>query len=732
MDCTEVEADLYRKVQAILREADGQNAGLQCDRGMLVGWTLHKSIDQNPNSASFIVNLLVKELEKAERGDHKHRIVPLIHTLMYAIIKAPYISDDLYERVYDFCKKLLTLPKPYCAIGLNYAKQLKRERKVPGLFYQRMVIAEQSLRNESYQHQEMVFVFLDQDLIPETVCNALLHETQAAKINQTPTACMRYVIMHTMQAALGQHCDVQALQGALQHQPADVLEQCFQDVVAAAELTLAEVNADRSRHAERLANIYSTIISPSPQGVTLSGGLSKVPLPNPDISFHLWKKDDQFQFCKQIVTFSKSQSQIPEEEGPDLNPNRASVLSNDSGIEKDLPVCEEKVPSGLQRRPCIKRNAPIFDSMAFMHTITKVHPGKQTGTMHRMSGEATETTPNLQKRPTARVVILGDDRALGRMAKEYYALRKLESKPFGMIKANLQFYYIPVLVPQSASPANKENTTASKAELCELAQYLGRVDPWYESNINPLCDVIPKLANMPSSPSQHLAADPLITDVTSYYLRTGLQPVHFQIYFVKIYFNDLTQPPAEETFLTELKADLQELAAYASHKSSGTSKKKTMAETPSADVFIQYKKALLSNREKEVTLFLRSSGLVMKAIPSNVTEDLVCLHVNITEVTRSTNISGRSFSCDTSTVRTSSITARSTSNASFTLCMDKDTRRTYHKVERFEVSPCLEPIYALQRMKGVRLCGSEKEDIGLAKYMSKSLMLPINTFAAVI
>ncbi|XP_069056412.1 phosphoinositide 3-kinase regulatory subunit 6 isoform X2 [Pleurodeles waltl] len=674
MDCTDVEPEIYRKVQAILREADGQNPGLQCDRGML-RWTLHKNIDQNPNSASIFVKVLVKELEKAERGGHKHHIVPLLHTLMYTIVKAPYISDDLYERVYDFCKKLLTLPKPYCAIGLNYAKGLKRERKVPGLFYQRMVIAEQRLRNECCPHQEKVFVFVDQDLIPEAISDALLHETQAAKMNQTPRTCMCYVITHTMQAALGPHCDVQALQAVLQHQPADVLEQCFQDVVAAVELTLAEVNADRSRHAERLANIYSTIIKPSPQGGTLPRGLSNVPLPNLDINFLPWEKDDQLR--KELVVFCKSESQITEEEGPDLNPNRVSVLSNDSGIEKDF---EEKAPSGLQRRQCIKRRVPDVDPMDFMNTITKAHPGKQTRTMHRLSGEEIETTLNLQNRPTARVVILGDDRALGRMAKEYYALRKFESKRFGATKATLKFYYIPVLVPQPAPSANKENTTASKAELCELSQYMGRVDPWYESNINPLCDVIPKLANMPSSTSQRLAADPFITDVISYYLRMGLQPVNFQIYLVKIYFSDLTQPPAEDTFLTELKADLQQPPVYAANKSSLTSKKKTMADAPSADVSIQYKKALLSSREKEVTLSLRSSGLVMKAIPSNETEDLVCLHVNIIEVTKSTNIGGRSFSCDTSTVRTSSIKVRSTSNASFTLCMDKDTRRTYDKV----------------------------------------------------
>ncbi|XP_069510687.1 phosphoinositide 3-kinase regulatory subunit 6 [Ambystoma mexicanum] len=728
MDCTDVESDIYRKVQAILREVDGQNPVVQCDRGML-RWTLHKNIDRNPNSACILVQVLVKELEKAERGDHKHHIVPLLHTLMYAVVKAPYISDDLSERVYTFCKKLLTLPKPYCAIGLDYAKQMKRERKTPGLLYQRMVIAEQSLKNDSYQHQEKVFVFLDQDLISESICNALLHETQAAQMDQNPRACMSYVITHTMQAALGQHCHAQDLQTALQEQPADVLEQCFQEVVAAVECTEGESSAERSRHAERLANIYSNIIRPSAQGAALSAGLWNVPLPNPRISFHLWERDDQL--CKELVAFSKSQSNITEEVVSDrvaCDPNRASVLSDDSGIEKDLPVCDEKAPPGLQRRPCIKRNAPVLDSMAFIHTISKVPLGKYSGTLHRMSGEATESTSNLHKQHTARVVILGDDRALGRMAKEYYALRKLESKPFGTIKANLQFYYIPILDQQPASAANKGNTTAGKAELCELAQYLGRIDPWYETNINPLCDMIPKLANMPSSPSPRLAADPFITDVTAYYLRAGRQPVFFQIYTVKIYFSDITQSPAEDIFLTELKADVHDSSLL---KGNSMTKKKTMGEAPAVDVTIQYKKGLLSNREKEVTLSLRSSGMALKAIPSNEAEDLVCLNVNIIEVIKTTNLAGRSFSCDTTTVRTSNIKVQSLSRIAFTLCMDKDSRRMYSNVERFEVSPCLEPIYALQRMKGVRLSGSEKEDMGLAKYMSKSLMLPINTFAAI-
>lgn len=46
--------------------------------------------------------------------------------------QAPCIPDELCGRVYDFCKKLLTLPKPFCTIGLDYAARLKMERTAPG------------------------------------------------------------------------------------------------------------------------------------------------------------------------------------------------------------------------------------------------------------------------------------------------------------------------------------------------------------------------------------------------------------------------------------------------------------------------------------------------------------------------------------------------------------------------------------------------------------------------
>ncbi|XP_029768074.1 phosphoinositide 3-kinase regulatory subunit 6-like [Terrapene carolina triunguis] len=86
MENTEVESDILRSVRALLRELDGHHHAFQGERGML-RWTLHKKIDRNPLNSAILVKILVKELERAEKGDYRHYIIPLLHTLMYTLIK---------------------------------------------------------------------------------------------------------------------------------------------------------------------------------------------------------------------------------------------------------------------------------------------------------------------------------------------------------------------------------------------------------------------------------------------------------------------------------------------------------------------------------------------------------------------------------------------------------------------------------------------------------------------
>ncbi|TRY56374.1 hypothetical protein DNTS_034971, partial [Danionella cerebrum] len=105
-----------------------------------------------------------------------------------------YIPDDLYKRVYDLCKRLLTLPQPYSNVGLSYASQMKKERHSPG----------------------WVFVFADPSVFSESFSKVLQTDIEAQGIFRSPNSMMRCVVQHALQAALGQDCDGAALGDALQ------------------------------------------------------------------------------------------------------------------------------------------------------------------------------------------------------------------------------------------------------------------------------------------------------------------------------------------------------------------------------------------------------------------------------------------------------------------------------------------------------------------------------------
>ncbi|XP_023579252.1 phosphoinositide 3-kinase regulatory subunit 6 isoform X2 [Octodon degus] len=691
---------------------------------------------------------------RAENEDLRHVIIPLLHTLMYVLTKATGITEELYHKTYAFCTRLLTLPTPYCTVALDCAIRLKTEIAVPGTLYQRMVLAEQNLMSDVYPYQERVFLFVDPELVSPSVCSALLLEIEAAQEQQTPEACMRHVVSHALQAALGEACHPSALHRKLQASSRRVLEYYFHAVVTAVEQMADEANPSRAEHLERLEEIYYSLLGPAVAAKgrcgsdTLQDRPPSIPLPSPYITFHLWT--DQEQLWKELVLFLHPQSQLRlsadlealdlQGLGPDRDLARVSMLSTDSGIERDLPLGADEllIPSspemeraGLQRKGGIKKRVwpPDFSMPGSWDGPPGLH--RRTG---RPSGDG-ELLPGVSRVHTARVLVLGDDRMLGRLAQAYHKLRKRETQKFCLTpRLSLQLYYIPVLAPQ-------DPTASRPPELGELATFLGRADPWYESTVNTLCSAIHKLAEMPLCLDTTRTVDPFILDVITYYVRMGTQPIYFQIYTVKI-FSDPSQGVTEDIFLTELKVKIQDSK---SPTEGATPRRRGTPDSPGAELSICYQKALLSHRPREVTVSLRATGLVLKAIPDSDAEGSAdcppaaapvvahkCLNVSVTEVVKSSNLAGRSFSTVTNTFRTSSIQIQSQDQRLLMLLLDKDHRRTFRDVVRFEVGPCPEPCSRTQKSKMSWLSPHGQKEMEPAQSTSKPLLMPINTFSGII
>lgn len=775
------EPELYRCIQAVLpRETDNQQP-IDCFNKGMLRWTLHKKVQNNPANSLSLVWVLIKDLEKAERWDSRKSIIPLLHTLMYAIIQTAYIPDELYKRVYDFCKRLMTYPQPYCTVGLSYTRRIKTERSIPGLMYQRMVTAEQRLKNEYYTFQERVFVLADPEVFSDSLGQVLVDDFEASASASggflSPLDLMRSVVQHSIQAALGsEQCHGPKLAQALKDMGQDI-EPYFQEVLATLEQSAEEGGRGQGGVLKgRLQQLYSEIVSDGDSEPLSSGRLCDCPLPNPEMSFHLWTEHlDIWRVLAKWLRSSSVSEQFSSQEQEDfdlgdspcdLTPSdmtRFSVMSNDSGIERDLPPstdasptssldtasmsapweqCKIKQESGkLSRHGGIKLKPSVKDSMVLMQDTLEDQAslggggsggtgGRRGATLQRRAGSTSmqSTCTKQQRYFTARIVTMGDDRALGRLAKAYYFFRKREARRlFLTMKVNLQFYYIPVCKAPLHISSVKENHAINQfmGDSCTLGSYLSMVDPWYNCNIKSLGTMIPKLAKMQQA-NPGRPKEPFISDVISYYVRTGQQPVYFSIYFVKLTFTSMTKDPVEDVFLTHLEMGFPEFRQI-SATLRADKPRRSSGEVCGAVISMNYKKVTLSGRDIDKGISVRTSGAQISAIPSSEAEDLNCLTLMLNESPTKTKNSSVG-----SKIRTSHIKIRSLESRSFVVTLDRDSHRTYKDVQGIEVSPCLDPGYCVQKTIRSKLRLGADKNAGLSKYMSKGLPLPINTFAGIV
>ncbi|ROL42929.1 Phosphoinositide 3-kinase regulatory subunit 6, partial [Anabarilius grahami] len=680
-----VESSLYHNVHSILRELDCEpQAGSASNKGML-RWTLHNRVDRNPSISVPLVRVLIKELEKAERIDSKVRIIPLLHTLSYAVLQSVFIPEDLYQRMYICLKSLVTLPVPYCAIALNYARQMKMEQIAPGrsteqLFTKRtksngLYKKGKTTMSDNFEvggENEMeffalprVFVFIDPAVFPLSLVNALKADVECVDPGGDPLMYKRRVLLHTVIAGLGKQCRVDQLAHALEHLGED-LELHFQEVVTILEQRTEDGASDDNQYKTRLQEIYQAILTAA-KDLSCPASQAETQLPSPEVSFHVWTKDDEI--WNELVNFAlmvpadRNSAYLDEE---DLKRDSVmSTMSTDSGIEGDMPISEfsaimiesqggpedQSSSQSFYRRPCV-RLPKAGNRMTLM--------------MEAIKGNGGYVLSKEERNLTARIVVMGDDRTLGRLAKTLHTIRKREARHLLLTKrVNLEMYYIPV-TDQSA-PSNQEGFPE---DMLTLAGYLGSVDLWYDCNIAGLGAMILKLAQMQTSQSESSDPNTFLLDIISYYTRISQHPVHLPIYSVKICFSGLSTHTVEEVFVAQLAMDFPEVKRYRA------TFKDTLKGLHSVSISFQ------------------------DTIP--------------------TRLSTPSF-------RAVSVNIRVLEERTFTVCLDKDSRKTFKNVQSIEVSPCLDPGYCHQPSTKSKYSFGEGGE-PLSKYLNKTLTLPINTF----
>ncbi|KAI9533352.1 hypothetical protein NQZ68_024406 [Dissostichus eleginoides] len=704
-----LESSLNQNIQALLKETGGQNAS---QKGML-RWSLQKKLEADPSCSVSLIRLLVKELEKRQEMIQKTQsfthVIPVLHTLYSVVIKSGVmIPTSLFQTVYDRLMKLLILPSPYSTVARSTMRSIKMEITTPGSLYLRTVTAEQNLRKEHHALQEKVFVLADPAVFSAPLEAAVRAHLEASNFLRDAPTMERNVLQRVLQTGLGMNCQSSRLAQALEALEEPMVEKHFQEVVLAVEKSLKQGAEGRANYLNKLQHIYRDILSASKEERPRldPGSVRSTAMPFPEINFLLWREEEDLRNLLANLACSNSASVAEEERD-----KRDSVQSRDSGIVRDLNDCDDAAKSPVRNHsPEISRrnaykNSSSADKLSLVREKMEACPG---------------SSPLLDEnrgRHTARVVVLGDNRVLGRLSKAYHSIRKGESKHLILTNIlNIRLYYIPVTdwdpsLSSTGSPCQEGGTLS-------LSSFLGRVDPWYNSNINSLGAAISKLAGKQANKSESPAQNHFLLETLCYYLRCGTQPVSLPLYSVKITRSSSEgQSVVEEVFVSHLEADITEFRHLKEKLSKKTSVwlKKPPIKVFGAVISVSYTKISLSRRQVVDGEAPMICGVVVTSEPAALTSGVNRLTVMFESLNPVYN----------STIKTQSISIRTLEHRTLSVCLDKDSRRTYTNVQRLEITPCLDPGCDIGSRRSL------VPVVDFSKYLDKALSLPIQTFTGV-
>ncbi|XP_061080167.1 phosphoinositide 3-kinase regulatory subunit 5-like [Conger conger] len=312
---------------------------------------------------------------------------------------------------------------------------------------------------------------------------------------------------------------------------------------------------------------------------------------------------------------------------------------------------------------------------------------------------------------TLRVVVLGTDRAVGRIARACARLCSQEST----LPTRVQFFFIPVargsgcvpaegLVspdkPPEISPRAAARTDAAMPggdSANNIAQSIGRLDPWYERSVlslldlpvDVLCQQTPKTeTDSHNSSREHL---PIFGDLVLHYCRQGNRSI-----LVQLYQAELTLAGGErrtEVFVHSL--ELGHTAGTRAVKATRAASKRfgVVGDREALPLTLEllYNKVTLSGRSQwtQADIVCTSINLTKTCKSPEDIGSRTQLHMAVTEVRkRQCSKSKMAYNQHLSTteLKVGQVQVSSASSTTFAVCLDQDEKKVLQSVTRCEVS----------------------------------------------
>ncbi|KAM4634407.1 phosphoinositide 3-kinase regulatory subunit 5-like [Polymixia lowei] len=323
-----------------------------------------------------------------------------------------------------------------------------------------------------------------------------------------------------------------------------------------------------------------------------------------------------------------------------------------------------------------------------------------------------------------RVVVFGGDREAGRLARAYSDLQQKESRcPRLTRTCKLQFYFIPAKrrslgspgggqtptegqtgSPFKVSPSMEFNGVLPEDNTTDIAQLVGKIDPWYERSVlsllslssDVLCQTTCK-ADGGSVSSSSVERLPLLADLLLYYCRHANQPA-----LVQLYQAELTLAGGErrrEVFIHSL--ELGHTAGTRAVKAMGAASKRFGIdgdrEAVPLTLSVSYNKVAVSGRSQWAqTEVVCTSINLYKACrePEQIDSRIESLQLTMTEVLKrqgSKSKMGYNQQLSISEVKVGQVQVSGADGTTFAVCLDQDEKKIIQSVTRCDVSLCCKP-----------------------------------------